>query len=294
MQGEKKIASLVPAYIEVVGAYLEEELKSRNLTSRTRKNMEQAIVECLLFLQSELFVKHPKRIEAKHIEAFLETLERRGHAAAARRKRQELKDFFAWLQKEKHIPYNPVKSILPVKQETDNLRVLTVEEYQRLIDAIDDVQDKALIQMLVRTDITLLEIHHLNLDDVRLPIVASFSETGADWIRGTGRLRARGRNKKCRLIQLDEDVYEAALAWAIGRLSLTIRLVVEDFLLTPLSNNAFFLSQKGTRLSPKRIQHIVEKWIKKAGLEGVSVKTLRNTCAIHHLAKCQHYLCRGR
>ncbi len=262
MQGEIRIVPLVPGYLDVVRSYVAEELKSRFLAVRTRKNMEQGVVQFLLFIQQKLGVKRLGRVEKKHIEAFLAALEKRGYAAVTRqRKLKELRDFFAWLVQERFIVRNSAENVLPVKQTPNQLRVLSTEEYEQLMSSIDDARDYALIALFLHTGITLSEAHRLDVEDVLLPAPGSVAETGLLW--------ATGRSKKRRLIYLGAKTCAAVSAWLGGR--------------PVVATSALFVSQKEQRLSVRQMQYVVENYNEQSGLEGVNVKTLRATFAAHQL-----------
>jgi site-specific recombinase XerD len=51
------------------------------------------------------------------------------------------------------------------------------------------------------------------------------------------------------------------------------------------SDEALFVSKFRKRMSARAVRYLVEKYLKRAGIGGASVHTLRHTMATHYLAK---------
>ncbi len=262
MQGEIQIIPLLPVFLQLVDTYVRHHLKARNLTTRTCQNIQQGIIHCLLFLQHKLKLTDLTKVEARHLEAYVIYLEKKGYAVATRRRKLiEIRDFFTWLKRDKHIPHNPAQHLHPPRTKNIRRRILSKAEYQQRGSIIADARDYALVELLLHTGITLSEVHRLNYPDVVLPADTSVTTTGLMWATDSTRHR--------RLIYLNAKACTAVAAWLVKR----------PFVAT----DALFVSQKEKRLSLRQIQYTIEKYVDAAGLENVNVQTLRNTFAVHHL-----------
>jgi len=118
-------------------------------------------------------------------------------------------------------------------------------------------RDHAIIQLMLQTGIRVGEVADLRLADMHLQ-------------DGAGILTVRMARGMVREIPLNASARRALGAY------LAVRPDAEG-------SDHCFLSRKGTPLSVRSIQHIVSNCAKSAGLDGVSTKTLRLTCAKYML-----------
>jgi len=123
-------------------------------------------------------------------------------------------------------------------------------------------RDHAIVQLMLQTGIRVGEIANLRLADVHLQ-----HDVGALAVRmGKGQVREIPLN-------------------ASARRALSIYLAVRP---EAEGTDHLFLSREDPPLSVRSIQHMVSKHAKAAGLEGVSAKTLRLTCAKYMLQSTEN------
>lgn len=201
-----------------------------------------------------------KTIKISDAYAFLSYCrnERGNDNAAISRKVSTLRAFFKYLcVKMKQIPENPMEELESPKLKKSLPKYLTLDESIQLLESIggrDKERDYAIITLFLNCGLRLSELCSLNYTD----------------IKSDGTLTVTGKGNKERTIYLNEMCIDAVKEY------MKVRPVdgVKD-------KNALFLSGRKNRISPKTVQHLVEKYIVKSGLgdRGFSTHKLRHTAA---------------
>ncbi len=201
-----------------------------------------------------------KTIKISDAYAFLSYCrnERGNDNAAISRKVSTLRAFFKYLcVKMKQIPENPMEELESPKLKKSLPKYLTLDESVLLLESIggrDKERDYAIITLFLNCGLRLSELCSLNYTD----------------IKSDGTLTVTGKGNKERTIYLNEMCIDAVKDY------MKVRPVdgVKD-------KNALFLSGRKNRISPKTVQHLVEKYIEKSGLgdRGFSTHKLRHTAA---------------
>lgn len=201
-----------------------------------------------------------KTIKISDAYAFLSYCrnERGNDNAAISRKVSTLRAFFKYLcVKMKQIPENPMEELESPKLKKSLPKYLTLDESVQLLESIggrDKERDYAIITLFLNCGLRLSELCSLNYTD----------------INSDGTLTVTGKGNKERTIYLNEMCIDAVKDY------MKVRPVdgVKD-------KNALFLSGRKNRISPKTVQHLVEKYIEKSGLgdRGFSTHKLRHTAA---------------
>lgn len=201
-----------------------------------------------------------KTIKISDAYAFLSYCrnERGNDNAAISRKVSTLRVFFKYLcVKMKQIPENPMEELESPKLKKSLPKYLTLDESVQLLESIDGrdkERDYAIITLFLNCGLRLSELCSLNYTD----------------IKSDGTLTVTGKGNKERTIYLNEMCIDAVKDY------MKVRPVdgVKD-------KNALFLSGRKNRISPKTVQHLVEKYIEKSGLgdRGFSTHKLRHTAA---------------
>lgn len=201
-----------------------------------------------------------KTIKISDAYAFLSYCrnERGNDNAAISRKVSTLRAFFKYLcVKMKQIPENPMEELESPKLKKSLPKYLTLDESVQLLESIDSrdkERDYAIITLFLNCGLRLSELCSLNYTD----------------IKSDGTLTVTGKGNKERTIYLNEMCIDAVKDY------MKVRPVdgVKD-------KNALFLSGRKNRISPKTVQHLVEKYIEKSGLgdRGFSTHKLRHTAA---------------
>lgn len=252
---------LIKPFREALEEYKSNYMAARNLAARSRKEYETDVAQFLAILQG-LGVRNMQSVAPRHIEAFLARLDERGLAGVSRRRKLTvIRTFFGWLSASGMIAGNPAQTVMPPQAEDREPRVLSKEEYERLLAAVQRPRDRAIIQLLLQTGIRLSEIARAAISDLNLPKRVTKDSLGT--------LRILGKGRKTRTVLLNSKACEALAAW----------LDVRD----ENDSEAIFLSSRQRRLSSRQFQYLVGKYLAKAGIAGASVHTLRHTFATHHI-----------
>lgn len=184
--------------------------------------------------------------------------DRNNDSAAVARKVSSIRAFFKYLHlKIKAIPENPMEELeLPKKKKTLP-KYLTLDESVKLLESVDGrnkERDYAILTIFLNCGLRLSELCSLNYND----------------IKSDNTMTVKGKGNKERTIYLNEMCIDAIKEY------MKVRPVdgVKD-------KNALFLSGRKSRISPKSVQHVVEKYIEKSGLgnRGFSTHKLRHTAA---------------
>lgn len=184
--------------------------------------------------------------------------ERKNDSASIARKVSSLRAFFKYLcVKMKQIPENPMEELESPKLKKALPKYLSLEESIQLLESIDGrdkERDYAIITLFLNCGLRLSELCSLNYTDIKTD----------------GTMTVTGKGNKERTIYLNEMCVNAVKEY------MKVRPVdgVKD-------KHALFLSNRKSRISPKTVQHIVEKFIEKSGLgdRGYSTHKLRHTAA---------------
>jgi integrase/recombinase XerD len=176
-----------------------------------------------------------------------------------------VRGFFAWLGRRGVILENPARGLPSPKVVRLPRRVLSEAEARRLVNApspwtVFGLRDRAILETLYGTGIRRGECVRLDVTDVDL---------------GQGLLVVRsGKGKKDRLVPI-----AGRAALALDRYLRESRLeLVKDS-----RETALFLSKYGRRPSPDRVNALVRKYARAAGLESVFPHALRHSFATHLL-----------
>lgn len=185
--------------------------------------------------------------------------ERNNMSSTRQRKSSSLKSFFKYLTvHEKLLDENPTENLTPPKSKKALPHFLSLEQSIELLQAVegpDAERDRCILTMFLNCGMRLSELVSINLTDV---------------IQNNSTLRILGKGNKERIVYLNQACLDAIKQY----LAVRPKDGVKD-------RNALFLSNRGTRISPKTVQYIVKKYLEKIGLggPGYSVHKLRHTAA---------------
>ena len=191
--------------------------------------------------------------------------ERKNNSSTRNRKLSAIKSFFRHMHNKKHyIDRNPAADIDGIQKSKTLSKYLTVEEAVRLLDAVNSdtesktrQRDYSIIALFLNTGMRLSELCGLNLESFDPEITF---------------VKVMGKGSKERIIFLNNAARDAVMSYMRQRL---------DPRYIRTSDHAFFLSGRQTRISPKTVQWMVNKYLGLAGLgsKGYSVHKLRHTAA---------------
>lgn len=235
---------------------------SRNLVSRDTELEEISIMDVdAVFLQQVTLMEvyeylaylSRDRVKNKNAEDTQYGLT----ASSRARKIASIRSFFKYLTTKAHVlEENPIADLDSPKVPKTLPRYLSLEESQRLLLAVDGknkARDYCIICLFLNCGLRISEIVGLNLSDVR-----------------TDHLRIMGKGSKERMVYLNEACVEAVNDYLLVRSNIAA-----------IDKNAFFLSNRRTRMSKDAVHAMVKKTLKKAGLDAdkYSSHKLRHTAA---------------
>lgn len=184
------------------------------------------------------------------------TSERSNSATARARKISAIRGFFKYLTNNlKLLEENPTLNLEVPSTRKSLPKYLTLEQSLELLNSVDgsfEERDYCILVLFLNCGMRLSELVGINCSDIR-------DDT----------LRLLGKGNKERVVYLNESCQNAISAY------LKVR---KDSAKEP---RALFLSSRGTRISRRRVQQIVETFLQKSGLGhmGYSTHKLRHTAA---------------
>ena len=181
------------------------------------------------------------------------------------RRQSAIRSFFNFLVREGLLPHNPMEEVTSPKRERRLPSLLSIAEVTRLLETPDPVtpvglRDRALLELLYASGLRVSELVSLNLGQMNLD---------------SKEIRVIGKGSKERVVLMGEPAARALIAYLKeGR----------PQLLGEKRSNAIFVSRQGERLIERRVQKILERYARIAGIERrVYPHMLRHTFATHML-----------
>ena len=262
---------IVLSFGEALSVFASSYMPACDLSLRTQEEYSRDLDDLAGFLRRQS-INDWAAVTLPHLEAFLTHLERRGlKPSTCRRRVFAIKAFFTFLERQGAITHKPTQHLVPPTLPVPHPRVLIQSEYAALLDAIDDVRDRAIAMLFLQTGIRLSELVGLNLSDLDLPKpLPGVSPT-------TGTVQVTRRHGQVELLPVNWKAVQALEAWLERRQELSKQ--------KNWATDALFVSKFGTRLSQRAIQLMMQKYLDQAGIRQASVHTLRHTMATHYLAK---------
>jgi len=210
-----------------------------------------------------------KKIKPEDILSFLTYLALNKNAKAATRARKisTIRIFFAYLsQKAQILEINPAQNIETPKKEKRMPKYLSLDDSKKLLNVSYDQSDEnkerdyAIITIFLNCGLRLSELVGINIKDI------DFSES---------KMNVVGKGNKERTIYLNKACISAIQSYLDVRPKEGVKSDSKN------SKDALFLSKRYERISNRMVQYIVEKELKKAGLDTskYSAHKLRHTAA---------------
>ena len=243
-------------------SYLEAE---RNVSPYTVRNYTTALVDFFDFLRKR-GIGSLNDVDRLTLRDYLAHLMKEGLAKASiARKLSAIRSFYRYLIQVGLVSTSPVATTSSPKLDKRLPSFLTLEEVRRLVETPDlstpqGQRDRALLELLYASGIRVSELVNLDLGQVNL---------------NTNEIRVLGKGSKERMVLMGEPAARAlSIYLAQGR----------HELLGEKTSSAIFLNRYGERLIERRVQKILEKYARVAGIgKRVHPHVLRHTFATHLL-----------
>jgi integrase/recombinase XerC len=184
------------------------------------------------------------------------------------------RSFFSWLSLHSDVRNNPVVSVKAPKQNKNLPKALSVDEAVHLVgtpsgDQVAQLADHAMFELLYSSGLRVSELTHL---DVAYCKEADYASLG--WIDlSDNMVHVTGKGNKSRGVPIGSAAANALQTWLKHRPQLL-----------KLEKNALFLTQRGTRISPRSVQLRMKAHAQKLGFKSnVHPHVLRHSFASHLL-----------
>jgi len=250
----EKSDNISDSYIENFLQYLRIQ---KNISENTLLAYRRDITQFYCFLKKRN--KKIKSVDKVLIRDFLTQLSGDKKKSTIIRKIAVLRGFFGFLVKCKVIQSSPMDMIFSQKKDGYLPKFLTIEEINRLIDSIDTSnvsgrRDRAILELLYSSGLRVSELIGLNKNDV-------------DFISGC--LKVTGKGSKQRIVPVGDDALK------------TLRNYMRT---KPDDSDIIFTGRKFKGLTSRRIQMMLKKYLRNAGIDKkITPHSLRHTFATHLL-----------
>lgn len=208
-------------------------------------------------------------LDSEHLRAYSAASYRRGLSARSiQRQLSAARTFFRYLLREKHVTRNPAQGVSAPKAGKRLPANLDADRMARLLDITGEgpivARDRAMLELLYSSGLRLAELIGLDVADLDL----------AD-----GTVHVTGKGSKDRIVPVGRQARDAVAAWR----------QVRGQLAAP-SESALFVSQRGTRLSPRSVQARVDHWARRQGIDTKVYPHLFRHSFASHLLESSHDL----
>lgn len=241
----------IPAKEQFAG-YMRERYRL-NCKSNTLRNAAASLKQFLSFY-GKSGKNHIEQMQRADIEAFTEDLQDRGlQPVTVANRLRWVYAFVRFLIEAKVLGYELLERKIRIKLPDRLPRAIDPEDVKRILSAIDQVRDRAMILLLLRTGMRIGEllntkVHDLDLNNNRILIYEAHKN-------GVGRVA-----------YYSDDAREALMSW------LQVRNTFKEYL---------FYGRGDGHLCYETARSVFIKYLKKAGLEysGYTLHCLRHTFA---------------
>jgi integrase/recombinase XerC len=208
-------------------------------------------------------------IDSEHIRAFSAAGYRRGLSPRSiQRRLSAARTFFRYLLREKYVKTNPVVSVSAPKSGKHLPGNLDADRMARLVDIPGDEpivnRDRAILELLYSSGLRLSELTDLNCGDVDVQDAT---------------VRVTGKGSKDRIVPVGKHALRALAKWHKSR----SQFAAQD-------EHALFVSNRGTRLSPRSVQARVSHWARRQGIDAKVFPHLFRHSFATHLLESSHDL----
>ncbi|MBH36717.1 MAG: recombinase XerC [Gammaproteobacteria bacterium] len=244
--------------IEEFTKNLKEFLKIKSYSNHTILSYERDIKEFFIFLNGQKIKLH--QINSSLGSQWLISLRKKGLSnRSIHRKISSVRNFFRYLQKNKHLEQNIFEGIRVPKIEEKLPKILSLEDVDKLLSfqpkSKYDFRDKAFLELLYSSGLRVSEAVNVTMKSFE----ANFSF-----------LKVLGKGQKERLVPVGDFAIKAIKDW------LNNRELVED-------QNILFTNKYGKKITVRAMQQRLEKISLSLGMQSIHPHMLRHSFATHML-----------
>lgn len=256
----------MPQIDEIVDAYVAYLQLEKGLSDNTRVSYSEDVSKLLRFLAPEGGEVDLRAVDLPKLHEFAAALHDLGVSVRSQaRIISGIKSFFKFLTIEGHVEVNPTLLLEGPRLARKLPEVLTVEEIDAMIAAIDPdsaeaVRNRAIMETLYGCGLRVSELIELRLSKIFMD---------------EEYLVVTGKGDKERVVPMSPAAIVAIREYLPERSTINIKSTDRDFL---------FLSRRGTHLTRVMIFYIVKKLAAEAGVrKSISPHTFRHSFATHLL-----------
>ena len=234
----------------------------KNYSPNTIASYKQDLTELAGFCNIQ-GIENWQQVDESDVRGFIAGLHRQGLSGRSlQRQLSAIRSFFSNLVRENILRANVAKGVQAPKTSRKLPVALDVDQVVRLLSFSADtplaIRDKAILELFYSSGLRLSELASLNLDQLDLK---------------SALLEVTGKGGKRRQLPIGRQACRAVMAW----LKLRGGMCQGD-------DRALFVSQRGSRLSPRGIQERIKYWAKKQGIDvDIHPHILRHSFASHLL-----------
>ena len=243
----------------------------KNYSERTIVSYGRDLRQFHSFLCDKTSKINVKEIDTYRIRSYVASLHGKLSAASISRKISSIRSLFRFLYKKNHIKHQPATSIRAPKKTTSLPKSLGFDDILKLLSSKPNqlehlrCRNIAIVDLLYSSGLRVSECAFLDLADIEK------NKKG-----GLVRVR-QGKGGKDRVVPIGKKTLESLEKYLNKR---------SKFLTnngTKSAVNALFLGQRGTRLSVRSIQRMLEKMVRFEGTKDATPHSLRHSFATHLL-----------
>jgi integrase/recombinase XerD len=248
-----------------------EKLAVAGYSKRCCEDYPMVVAHFLRYLEEHESVRSLDELTAEHIKAY-QTHVQFGHLKDGKAlstggvytRLTALKTFFRLMHREGLLPEDLSRFVvLPRYRKHLPRNVPSQEQMRKLLAAADGstplaVRDRAILELLYATGLRSEELRGLNVDH---------------WDTEANTLLVHGKGGKERMVPLG--------AWVVPFLRRYIENARPQIL--PGMRGLLFVSKSGRHIARANLAQLVRRYVRKAGLAGITVHSLRHACATHLL-----------
>lgn len=238
-----------------------QKLCNRNLSVHTLKNYQRDLNKLVAYCNANA-VSRWAGLDEQHIRMHVSQCHRQGLSGKSlQRALSSMRTFFAFLIEQGKLKFNPAKQVKAPRSARKLPQTLDVDRVGQLltIEGDDDlaIRDRAILELFYSSGLRLSELTGLNMNS----------------LLSDNEIKVKGKGNKERILPVGRKAVAALKQW----LSIRHKLSNDN-------EKALFVSQKGTRLSPRSVQQRLRHWVLKQGLDThVHPHMLRHSFASHVL-----------
>lgn len=251
---------------KAVEEFLDHLRHSRNASLHTISSYRIDLEQLTVYLESRKVGF--RQVDHVVLRGFLHELAKMHLAkSSVARKLAAIRSFYKYGLRQGWVDDNPALVVSTPRLDKPVPAFLSEDEMERFLENPDKddalgLRDRAILELFYATGIRLSELVGINLEDMGLD----------DRL-----LRVRGKGKKERLVPFGRRARNALDAY----LRIRPTLLRENF-----GDAVVFLNYRGGRISPRSVERIVDKYIRRSLLRrGISPHALRHSFASHLLGR---------